>query len=177
MLRREEAAAVKADVRYGSPAVVPSRGETEPGSGRQRVLWMGNGDSQGARGDHSPTTPSRKLIGDVHLNGSRFASPSAVRSCADGACDEAGSTGRGYPAEAEATLDSLNDAIVVEVQERGIAAPSTARVRGRLAIRVNLTNHRTREEDLDILLRAVCDIGAELAVSFAGVRAGAAVGV
>ena len=59
-------------------------------------------------------------------------------------------------------VDALNDAIVVELQERGIAAPSTTRVRGRLAIRVNLTNHRTRFEDLDLLVEAVVRVGREL---------------
>lgn len=54
-----------------------------------------------------------------------------------------------------AGLDSLNEEIVAEVQESGVAAPSTTRIRGRLAIRVNITNHRTRFSDIDILLDAV----------------------
>ena len=60
-------------------------------------------------------------------------------------------------------LDALNDEIVIELQERGIAAPSTTRIRGAVAIRVNLTNHRTRFEDLDLLVREVKSIGLELA--------------
>jgi len=67
--------------------------------------------------------------------------------------------------EAELRLDALNQAVVVELQERGIAAPSTTRIRGRLAIRVNLTNHRTRHEDLELLLAEVRRLGAELAAS------------
>lgn len=55
----------------------------------------------------------------------------------------------------EAALDRLNEDIVADVQESGAAAPSTCRVRGRLAIRVNITNHRTRIGDVDILLEAV----------------------
>ena len=63
------------------------------------------------------------------------------------------------PGLAEQALDDLNAGIVVELQERGIAAPSTTRLKGRLAIRVNLTNHRTRLADLDILLEAVLAAG------------------
>mmetsp|Transcript_19532 Transcript_19532/g.32605 ORF Transcript_19532/g.32605 Transcript_19532/m.32605 type:complete len:549 (-) Transcript_19532:150-1796(-) len=63
----------------------------------------------------------------------------------------------------ELDLDALNDALVVELQERGIAAPSTTRINGKLAIRVNITNHRTRVEDLDMLMTEVQRIGAELA--------------
>jgi hypothetical protein len=166
-LRENASAPVKAAVRPGSPSLAPRKG-AEPGRGRVRVGWAASKHIEGACADHSsPTTPSRNLIGDVQLNGSRFVSPSAVRACGQAA----GTAGLSPAAEAEleAALDSLNDAIVVELQERGIAAPSTARVRGRLAIRVNLTNHRTREEDLDILLRAVCDIGAELAPTWPGI--------
>jgi aromatic-L-amino-acid/L-tryptophan decarboxylase len=56
-------------------------------------------------------------------------------------------------------LDRLNEDIVEDVQESGIAAPSTTRVRGKLAIRVNITNHRCRRDDLDLLLRAIDDAG------------------
>jgi aromatic-L-amino-acid decarboxylase len=59
----------------------------------------------------------------------------------------------------DAELDALNEAIVEDLQEAGIAAPSTTRLRGRLAIRVNITNHRTRREDLDLLLRSVLETG------------------
>ncbi len=61
-----------------------------------------------------------------------------------------------------AELDALNLDIVAELQLRGIAAPSTTRVGGKTAIRVALTNHRTRTEDLEILVAAICRIGKEL---------------
>ena len=64
-----------------------------------------------------------------------------------------------YAAAPSGTLDALNAEIVVQLQEQGIAAPSTTRVGGALAIRVNLTNHRTRQSDLALLLREVCRIG------------------
>ena len=56
-------------------------------------------------------------------------------------------------------LDKLNEHVVWVLQEKGIAAPSTTRIRGRLAIRVNLTNHRTRREDLDLLVASVLQLG------------------
>ncbi len=58
-------------------------------------------------------------------------------------------------------LDELNEHIVSLLQERGIAAPSTTRIRHCLAIRVNLTNHRTQREDLDLLVRSVVQVGHE----------------
>jgi len=59
--------------------------------------------------------------------------------------------------------DALNEEIVVHLQESGIAVPSTTIINGQLAIRVNLTNHRTRENDLDMLVEAVVRIGGALA--------------
>ena len=61
-----------------------------------------------------------------------------------------------------AQLDNLNETIVAELQERGIAAPSTTRIAGRLAIRVNITNHRTRDADIETLLTELSAIGTEL---------------
>ena len=74
-----------------------------------------------------------------------------------------GGGGGGGVAADGAALDALNDEIVVELQERGVAVPSTTRIRGVLAIRINLTNHRTRFEDLDLLVEQLCKIGGELA--------------
>jgi glutamate/tyrosine decarboxylase-like PLP-dependent enzyme len=54
-----------------------------------------------------------------------------------------------------AALDQLNEDIVADVQESGVAAPSTTRIHGELAIRVNITNHRTQMSDLDVLVDAV----------------------
>jgi glutamate/tyrosine decarboxylase-like PLP-dependent enzyme len=58
--------------------------------------------------------------------------------------------------------DELNGRIVVELQERGIAVPSTTRIGGRLAIRLNVMNHRTVQADLDATVDAVLALGAEL---------------
>ncbi|MGI9414552.1 MAG: pyridoxal phosphate-dependent decarboxylase family protein, partial [Hyphomicrobiales bacterium] len=61
--------------------------------------------------------------------------------------------------------DELNKEIVIQLQERGIAAPSTTWIDGRLAIRVNITNHRTRTADLDLLVNAVLELGHDLLFS------------
>ena len=55
-----------------------------------------------------------------------------------------------------------NARIVVDLQESGIAAPSTTTINDEIAIRVNLTNHRTRESDLDMLVDAILEMGKEL---------------
>jgi aromatic-L-amino-acid decarboxylase len=62
----------------------------------------------------------------------------------------------------EAACDALNARIVVELQERGIAVPSTTRIGGKLAIRLNVMNHRTTQADLDATLAAVLTIGLSL---------------
>ncbi|MFC4670199.1 pyridoxal phosphate-dependent decarboxylase family protein [Seohaeicola nanhaiensis] len=68
----------------------------------------------------------------------------------------------------EGDADALNDEIVIRLQEAGIAAPSTTTVEGMKAIRVNITNHRTRASDLDLLVEAVRRIGAEILAERAG---------
>jgi aromatic-L-amino-acid decarboxylase len=55
--------------------------------------------------------------------------------------------------------DALNAGIVAELQERGIAAPSTTTVDGRLAIRACLINHRIQPADIDALVAAVLELG------------------
>ncbi len=61
--------------------------------------------------------------------------------------------------------DELNAAIVVELQESGVAAPSTTVIDGRLAIRAAIFNHRTRPEDLDMLADSVLTLGRRLSAS------------
>ncbi len=56
-------------------------------------------------------------------------------------------------------LDALTEEIVIRLQESGVAAPSTTRLRGETVIRVNLTNHRTTLADFDLLLAEVIAIG------------------
>lgn len=54
----------------------------------------------------------------------------------------------------------LNGDIVADIQESGIAAPSTTMLDGQLAIRAAIVNHRTDICDIDALLAAVLDFGA-----------------
>jgi glutamate/tyrosine decarboxylase-like PLP-dependent enzyme len=61
-----------------------------------------------------------------------------------------------------ATLEALNPRILVALQERGIAVPSQTVLRGRFAIRVAITNHRSRREDFDTLVDSVLALGREL---------------
>jgi glutamate/tyrosine decarboxylase-like PLP-dependent enzyme len=65
----------------------------------------------------------------------------------------------------DAALDTLNKQILVELQEQGIAVPSGTVIRGKYVLHVAHTNHRSRREDFDILVREVIRIGKELATS------------
>jgi aromatic-L-amino-acid decarboxylase len=67
-----------------------------------------------------------------------------------------------HPRLSEAQLNSLNADLVADIQESGIAAPSTTLIDGRLAIRVNITNHRTDIATLEALRAAVVARGQAL---------------
>lgn len=69
------------------------------------------------------------------------------------------------PALDDNDIDALNAGIVAALQRRGIAAPSTCRIDGKLCIRICITNHRTSDGDLAILVQAIEVIGAELAAA------------
>jgi aromatic-L-amino-acid decarboxylase len=61
-------------------------------------------------------------------------------------------------------LEQLQVAVIEEVERRGIAMISNARLHdGRTAIRACITNFRTRAEDVETIVRASADIGAEFA--------------
>ena len=55
--------------------------------------------------------------------------------------------------------DEVNQNIVADLQESGIAAPSTTTIRGCLAIRAAIVNHRTRKSDIDALIKATVAFG------------------
>jgi aromatic-L-amino-acid/L-tryptophan decarboxylase len=67
-----------------------------------------------------------------------------------------------YRAADPAQLNALNSEIVIQLQESGIAAPSTTILDGRLAIRAAIVNHRTNESDLDTLLEKTLALGRAL---------------
>lgn len=63
-------------------------------------------------------------------------------------------------------LDDLQGRVIEEIERRGIAMVSNARLRdGRPAIRACITNFRTRAEDVEAIVRASAEIGAELATA------------
>jgi aromatic-L-amino-acid/L-tryptophan decarboxylase len=57
----------------------------------------------------------------------------------------------------------VNGEVVINLQESGIAAPSTTMLDGRLAIRAAIVNHRTDIRDIDALVEAVLAFGARRA--------------
>ncbi|MBV8573445.1 MAG: cytochrome D ubiquinol oxidase subunit I, partial [Acetobacteraceae bacterium] len=59
----------------------------------------------------------------------------------------------------------INGEIVVNLQESGIAAPSTTMLDGQLAIRAAIVNHRTDVSDIDALVEAVLAFGARRAAA------------
>lgn len=67
-----------------------------------------------------------------------------------------------HPGLDDAAFDALNEEILLRVQERGIAVPSSTVLDGRFALRVAITNHRSRREDFDVFVDAVLEIGEEL---------------
>ena len=59
-------------------------------------------------------------------------------------------------------LNELNKNILMTLQERGIASPSSTVLSGKYAIRCANVNHRSRKEDFDMLVTAAIAIGKEL---------------
>jgi glutamate/tyrosine decarboxylase-like PLP-dependent enzyme len=60
-----------------------------------------------------------------------------------------------------ADANKVNGDIVIDIQESGIAAPSTTVLNGQLAIRAAIVNHRTDTSDIDALISAVLEFGAQ----------------
>ena len=61
--------------------------------------------------------------------------------------------------------DDLNAEILMRLQERGIAAPSSTVLNARFSIRVAICNHRSKRADFDALVDAVVAIGEEISNS------------
>ncbi len=62
----------------------------------------------------------------------------------------------------DTALDELNEQIVIELQEQGIAVLSGTTLRGRYVLHAAHCNHRSRREDFDTLVREVVRVGQEL---------------
>ena len=66
-----------------------------------------------------------------------------------------------HPALSETELNALNREILIQLQEQGIASPSSTLLQGRYAIRVCIVNQRTKKSDLELLIQATLRIGSE----------------
>ena len=60
-------------------------------------------------------------------------------------------------------LERLNRDILSELHEQGIAVPSYTTLDGEYCLRVAISNHRSRDEDFELFVEAVVDIGQALA--------------
>jgi len=56
-------------------------------------------------------------------------------------------------------LDHLNKTIEIELQEQGIAVVSGTVLKGKYVLHAAITNHRSKKEDYDILVKEVVQIG------------------
>lgn len=64
---------------------------------------------------------------------------------------------------ADDALDTLNRELLTRLHEGGIVAPSYTRLHGRFCLRAAIANHRTRNEDLPLLVDETVRLGRELA--------------
>lgn len=62
----------------------------------------------------------------------------------------------------EPEIDRMNAALMVSLQESGELVVNSTLIRGRFALRASITNHRTRQADLDFLIDAVLEHGRRL---------------
>src|SRR5215211_3170420 len=63
-------------------------------------------------------------------------------------------------------LNALNKEILMQLHERGIAAPSYTTLNGRYCLRIAIANHRSRQEDFDVLARETIRIGRQLVAEY-----------
>jgi len=68
------------------------------------------------------------------------------------------------PGTDDETLNALNTEILLRIQESGLAILSHTLLDGKFALRVAITNHRSRREDFDLLVKAVVEIGSAVRV-------------
>lgn len=62
----------------------------------------------------------------------------------------------------ENQTNQLNRELMMELHERGIAVPTSTFLQGKYVLRVAITNHRSRREDFEVLVRESIRIGNEL---------------
>ena len=59
-------------------------------------------------------------------------------------------------------LNKINEEIVIQLHERGIAVPSYTKLHGNYAIRVAITNQRSTREDFEILVTSILDFSKDI---------------
>jgi len=64
----------------------------------------------------------------------------------------------------DAALNALNKEILMRLHEQGIAAPSYTTLHDQYCLRIAIANHRSTQEDFDLLAKEVVRIGKELTV-------------
>ena len=57
------------------------------------------------------------------------------------------------------TLNEVNKELLIRLHESGIAAPSYTSINGNYALRVAITNHRSRRDDFELLVEEVVRLG------------------
>jgi glutamate/tyrosine decarboxylase-like PLP-dependent enzyme len=62
----------------------------------------------------------------------------------------------------DTALNALNEELMIRLHESGLAAPSYTTLEGRYCLRAALANHRTRDDDLSLVVDAVRRIGREI---------------
>ena len=63
-------------------------------------------------------------------------------------------------------LNALNKEILMQLQEKGIAAPSYTTLLGKYCLRAAIANHRSIQDDFDVLVKEVLRLGRELKKGF-----------
>ena len=64
------------------------------------------------------------------------------------------------------TLNALNKEILIQLQEQGTCAPSYTTIHGRYCLRAAIANHRSVQNDFDVLVAEVVRIGRKLTPQF-----------
>ncbi len=69
---------------------------------------------------------------------------------------------RGTGEAQSARIEALNRELLLRLQESGVCVPSSTVLRGAFALRVCIANHRTRDEDLELLVSEAARHGDQL---------------
>ena len=78
------------------------------------------------------------------------------------------------PGRSGEELDAINGELLMRIQERGIAIPSSTRIDGRLTLRACFCNHRTRRHDLDEFVHEAENVLREILAQHSGSAMGRA---